>query len=82
MPSDLPAAPGEPHIDPFVNSVWCLIFSMIERGVDGSEPWWGQDFLMVKRALEELGLNCDPNAVTLDVDAPPDLRRTGESDTQ
>ena len=50
-----------PPIDPFVNNVWALIYSMVERGVEGNDPWWGEDFRMVKRELEAMGLNCDPN---------------------
>lgn len=60
------------EIDPFVNSVWCLIFSMIERGQDGSDPWYGQDFLNVKRQLEEMGLNCDPNKVDYSLPEEPE----------
>lgn len=49
--------------DEFTNSVWCLIYSMIETGIDGSEPWWGQDFLHVKALLEAKGLNCNPERI-------------------
>jgi hypothetical protein len=47
----------------FRNSVWSLIFSMVERGIEGDDAWWGQDFLIVRRQLEEMGLNCDPEKV-------------------
>ena len=47
--------------DEFVNSVWCMIYAMVERGVEGKDPWWGEDFLSVKQQLEEMGLNCDPS---------------------
>jgi hypothetical protein len=47
-------------IDEFTNRVWCLIYSMRERGVTGDDPWWGQDFLRVQELLEAKGLNCDP----------------------
>ncbi len=61
MTTDTPETEPDFVIDPFVNSVWALIYSMIERGVTGSDGWWGQDFLAVKRQLEEMGLNCDPS---------------------
>lgn len=53
-------ASHEGQRDDFTNSVHCLIFSMIERGVTGDDPWWGQDFLSVKKALEGMGRGCDP----------------------
>ena len=53
--------PPENPLDPFTNAVACLIYSMTERGITGNDPWWGQDFLHVKRLLEEKGINMDPN---------------------
>lgn len=39
----------------FVKSVWCLIFSMEERGITvDTDQWWGQDFARVKRECEHL----------------------------
>lgn len=61
-------------MDDFTNRVWCLIFSMRERGVTGDEPWWGQDFLAVQRMLEQKGLNCDPERrATGGIEPPPGL---------
>ena len=61
--------PKKPEVTPaFINSVHCLIFSMVERGIDGDDPWWGQDFRMVRRELEEMGLNTDPEKVIEEVD--------------
>ena len=47
-------------ITEFENKVWCLIYSMRERGYKGDDPWWGQDFLGVMQMLTAKGLNCDP----------------------
>lgn len=41
-----------------VNSVHCLIVSMIEQGYDGTESWFGQDFLHVRKLLESMGRSC------------------------
>lgn len=57
-------------LDPFVNTAWCLVFSMIECGFDGTDPWWGQDFLHLKNLLAEKGLNMNPMRVEIDLDAP------------
>lgn len=51
------------QLDDFANQVHCLIFSMAERGTTGDDPWWGQDWLGVRKELEAMGRNCDPNKV-------------------
>lgn len=55
----------------FINAVWCLIFCMAERGHDGKDPWFGQEFLRVKELLEQMGFNCDPEKV--EIEPPPEL---------
>lgn len=32
-----------------------LVYSMIEVGVDGSHPWWGQEFLRLRTMLTKAG---------------------------
>lgn len=56
--------------DGFANTVHCLIFSMVERGVTGDDLWWGQDFMNVRRELESIGRNCDPNKAEEPADFP------------
>ena len=43
------------EFEEFVKSVWCLVFSMEERGITvDSDPWWGQDYARVHRQCAEL----------------------------
>lgn len=45
---------------------WNLFFNMREAGIDpkGGE-WWEQEWLAMKRLLEEKGLNTDPSNIKL-----------------
>lgn len=49
--------------DDFINAVHCLIYSMVELGYDGTESWFGQDFLHVKNHLERMGRSCVPKDI-------------------
>ena len=43
-------------IDKFTQSVWNLVYCMVEVGYTGADPWWGQEFLRVRNLLEDRGL--------------------------
>jgi hypothetical protein len=49
------------ELTPMESAAWGLIYNMIEAGAEPEAgAWWEQEFLSVKRLVENLGLNTDP----------------------
>ena len=47
-------------LTPIEKAAWLLVFNMEEMGNTPKNPWWEQEYLGLKRLLEERGLNTDP----------------------